>query len=87
MAEFKKKIEPAVERPGPAPPDAEVIIGPAPLPGLMHLYRDPLGKLIPMSSAPCFARSSPHGRAGRLPGAARTRRGPSPFPHVQGPGP
>ena len=49
MAEFKKKIEPAVERPGPAPPDAEVIIGPAPLPGLMHLYRDPLGKLIPMS--------------------------------------
>ena len=49
MAEFKKKIEPAVERPGPATPGAEVFIGPAPSPGLMHLYREPLGKLIPMS--------------------------------------
>ena len=48
MAEFKK-IEPAVERPGPATPDAEAIIGPAPLPALMHLYRGPLGKLVPMS--------------------------------------
>jgi hypothetical protein len=34
---------------GPATADAEVIIGPAPWPGHMHLYRELLGKLIPMS--------------------------------------
>jgi hypothetical protein len=82
MAEFKKKIEPAVERPGPVPPGDEVIIGPDPLPGLMHLYREPLGKLIPMSSAPCFARSSPHERAGRRPDAP----GPVALPPRPGPG-